>query len=255
MARNFDGTVSQLEVSDDVALTPSDKITWGIWARPVGAQDDFGNIIRKGISNPSYLLQQNGSNVREYLSQLRIGGVNKRANAAHTALVDEEWHLFFGRWSSGGVVKLDIYDSSATKVVDLDGDSATGTIDSNTSSLRFGFESSSASFRWAGDLAESFLFDVELTDDQLQGFAWKSVARRLVAPSNLSGYWPIWGLHSPEIDLSGNGNNLTVTSAARANHPPITPFTPKWAATVPLIETVAAEIPAARPAWNYRLHA
>ena len=57
-----------------------------------------------------------------------------------------------------------------------------------------------------------------------------------VSPIDLTGLWPVWGLHSPEIDLSGKGHDGTVVGTSRSNGPPITLFTPKWAATIPLIE-------------------
>lgn len=39
---------------------------------------------------------------------------------------------------------------------------------------------------------------------------------------SLVGYWPLWGVNSPEIDLSGNGNTGTVTGATSSSDgPPI----------------------------------
>lgn len=36
----------------------------------------------------------------------------------------------------------------------------------------------------------------------------------------LYGYWPLWGVNSPEIDLSGNGNTGTVTGATESSDGP-----------------------------------
>jgi hypothetical protein len=40
-----------------------------------------------------------------------------------------------------------------------------------------------------------------------------------------AGFWPIFGVASPEPDLSGNGNNGTITGATQANSFPRSPFT------------------------------
>lgn len=39
--------------------------------------------------------------------------------------------------------------------------------------------------------------------------------------ANLRGLWPLWGVASPELDLSGNLNNGTVTGATAADHAPV----------------------------------
>lgn len=49
---------------------------------------------------------------------------------------------------------------------------------------------------------------------------------------------PTFGLQSPEPDYSGNSNDMTVTGTSRANDPPITLFTPKWAATIPFVSAL-----------------
>jgi hypothetical protein len=69
-----------------------------------------------------------------------------------------------------------------------------------------------------------------LSLNELKGLMVKTAPTQVVA-----GFWPLWGLSSPEPDLSGNRNDGTVTGAVRSNHPPITLFTPKWAATMPWI--------------------
>ena len=40
-------------------------------------------------------------------------------------------------------------------------------------------------------------------------------------------YLPMWGLSSPEPDLSGNANNGTLTGTSYADHPPVTGYTKK----------------------------
>lgn len=49
----------------------------------------------------------------------------------------------------------------------------------------------------------------------------------MIRPLQLKGYWPLDGLRSPEPDLSGNVNNLTLTGTALASGPPVAMFTPR----------------------------
>jgi hypothetical protein len=39
----------------------------------------------------------------------------------------------------------------------------------------------------------------------------------------LAGYWPLWGNHSPEPDISGNVLNGILSGTSGANHAPVTP--------------------------------
>jgi hypothetical protein len=45
-----------------------------------------------------------------------------------------------------------------------------------------------------------------------------------VRPTKLTHYWPLWGTHSPEINLVRGASSGTLTGTSRANGPPIAPF-------------------------------
>lgn len=53
-----------------------------------------------------------------------------------------------------------------------------------------------------------------------------------IRPAALQVCIPLWGLHSPEIDLSANSDTAAVTGTTLANGPPVTLFTPKIVAWV-----------------------
>ncbi len=77
-----------------------------------------------------------------------------------------------------------------------------------------------------GSLAEWTVWSVDLTANEVAALALGGRPHR-VRPASLTGYWPLWGLTSPEPDLSGNANNGTLTGTAFATHAPLTPFTKK----------------------------
>ena len=67
-----------------------------------------------------------------------------------------------------------------------------------------------------GRIAEASYYNVILNADAIQGI------RRcpLFYPNGLKLYVPLYGISSPELDLTGNGNVGTVTGAVRIDHPP-----------------------------------
>lgn len=97
---------------------------------------------------------------------------------------------------------------------------------------------------FAGLIAEATLWNAALVDEEIAALA-TGVRPHKVRPGNLVGYWPLFGLASPEPDLSGLGQSMTLGGGAgapsAANHAPLTPFTPK-ARTQPLLAAAASGI-------------
>ena len=83
--------------------------------------------------------------------------------------------------------------------------------------------------------------------DVLKADAWEAAVlpalARGVPPGRfregLLGYWPLWGIHSPEIDLATGVHSMVLNAGpVRANHPPVVPFSRRlW---VPFPESAAA---------------
>lgn len=92
-----------------------------------------------------------------------------------------------------------------------------------------------------GDIGYVSYFDRVISKNEMLAYLRDPIrtAKAIEAQSGAKFIMPIWGLHSPEIDLSTNGVVGTVTGTVRANDPPVTLFTPKWAAGAPLIEVAA----------------
>lgn len=86
----------------------------------------------------------------------------------------------------------------------------------------------------SGTLAEATLWNVALTASEVVALA-AGVPSLLVRPASIVGYWPIYGLDSPERDFnpgiaSTARRALTMTgTAALANHAPVAPsFFPRF---------------------------
>jgi hypothetical protein len=78
--------------------------------------------------------------------------------------------------------------------------------------------------------ADFSLWNVELTPAEVLALA-KGARPNTIRPANLSLWWPLDGLQSPEPDLSGGGRNGTLSTPANGSiqpGPPVAPFTPRW---------------------------
>lgn len=99
--------------------------------------------------------------------------------------------------------------------------------------------------RWDGTLAadcvlaDCMVWNVILTPDEVAAIARGADPRR-TRPLNIVAHAPILGLSSPEPDWGSAHTTYAITGTTFVNHPPRTLYTPKWAATVPLIEVAVA---------------
>lgn len=125
-----------------------------------------------------------------------------------------------GSW---GCMTLTV-SSATSRVGYCNGVAANGSADSIGSSgmdmvrvgvLRFG---GTDFYLWNGKLAEPAVWDAALTADEVNSLE-RGISPLLVRPQSLVSYWPLYGRHSPEIDLVG-GVGLTVSGTApAAEHP------------------------------------
>jgi hypothetical protein len=105
--------------------------------------------------------------------------------------------------------------------------------------------SSSPSTYFSGPLALAAVWDnYALSASEiaaLAGGAWPED----VAASSLVGFWPLWGIQSPEIDLSRLKRNLTVTGATLGTAgPPVRPYSRRfWGPVYPTFDTGAPPPP------------
>lgn len=93
---------------------------------------------------------------------------------------------------------------------------------------------------WTGDIAELTVWNVVLTDQEVAILA-KGIRSRRLRPINCIAYYPLWGTHSPEIDLVSIPNSMTVTGATRGiGHAPVEPFSGYLWGTMPIETAMVA---------------
>ncbi len=86
-----------------------------------------------------------------------------------------------------------------------------------------------------GRIAQCAIWNVALNDAEIAALA-RGIAPPYVQPAACIGYWPVWGLHSPEIDLCPVPQAMTlVNTCAPANHAPVTPFSSRFWVPMPFM--------------------
>lgn len=211
MARNFSGSGQYLGYSG-VAVTAA-PLTMACWF----------NAAAIGSTMLSLGNSAGGSDFEILLGA--SGAVNARcspgaAAATSTQATANVWYHAAG-----------VFASSTSRTAYLNGGGAGSNSTSGTPS---GLNQTGIGQLWInshsnlfqGKIAEAAVWNAALAAAEIAALAAGALPRH-VRPQNLVAYWPLFGLLSPEPDLSGNGQSLTVTGATAANHAPVTLFTRK----------------------------
>lgn len=173
---------------------------------------------------------------------------NITADSAHTdnvvttsdAYDDDKWHacLLVER-DSGGFRHLDLYVDGTFIGTDMNANPGGVSIFNR---VAFGRALGPTPFdSLQGTLAEGFIANVDPTAEQVASWS-RGASARHVFGNALKGYWPLWGLHDPEIDVSGQRNDLTLAGTGKNDQAPVAPYTPKWAASLPAANATTRRI-------------
>ena len=223
MSRLFDGIDDGITVADDPAFefTTSESYTLCAWVRH-SSLTGYQNYFRKddGFASPRRILgfRKNGvTNVIECL--LGTVGVDLQSFGGSTALTTDTWY-FVALVRDVGADQIRLYLATASGDVTQEAaatDTTTTTHGENTRELQIGREFSPGSTATEvinGRMADVRVYGRALTVNELRG-----VKHGVILDAPL-GHWPLWGVASPEPDLSGNRRNGIVVGAVAADHAP-----------------------------------
>ena len=216
-SRDFDGSNDRLDMGNTNDITTG-SVSIAIW---VNLDEDASNDAMIGKGPPGaagYVLHEDDS-ASDVAEAFVHDGADSN-NCGGGAFPDATWVFYAMTWnndtnahksySSGSA------QASATQLCS-ETSSVIGSI-TNASNFRIG-ERGDAGNDMAGLAAYGMVWAgkdltaVEIVDAQ---FRPGSIV------DSLTGYWPIWGSESPEIDLSGSGFTGTVSgTTASASGPPV----------------------------------
>lgn len=211
MARTWDGIDDLIDCGTLSGMGGQTVLTLAFWGRRAGTVANFLPVGMRTDTNNGFILNiYSDGNV--YCNPSN-GGLQYGSFASNDTTL-HHWGMVFDGNGSTNADKLKAYLDGANQTL-----SFTGTIPTTTaaadSSFKFGRSVPDAAFG-TGDLSEGALWQAALTADEM-GVLADGVCPLLVRPAALIHYWPIWGNHSPELDLVG-GANGTLTGTTKLDH-------------------------------------
>lgn len=222
MARTFGG-VSTDRI--DTGYTANNTLrSYHIWSYRTG--EGGGSVGRMFDKGGNTLLDNNGSGT------IAFGSVwTGNLGLWHCSMSDNAWNPIGVSYDAGSSSNVPImYVGGASQSLTTDS-SPSGSAPSDSNDFCIGNRNTDNARNWAGRLAEFAVWDAILNASEFAALALGVPAYR-VRPQSLSLYVPVWGLASPEPDLSSGHRSCTVTGTTQVSHPPVTLFTPKGHAPV-----------------------
>ena len=219
MARSFTAA-SSMYLSVSAGLTyPVTLVAWS-YITSIASQRHVLQTTDTTGNNAHGLSVNSSGNV---LSESNAG--SSAAATSSTALSANSWNHIAG-----------VFASATSRAAYLNGagksTNATSLTPSSISLVYVGvFRAGSSNFNlMQGRIAEAAIWSAALTDDEILALA-RGVNPRQMRPDTLWGYWPLWGIDSPERDMSGNARHATlVNSPTQADHAPVPLWRPKFMA-------------------------
>jgi len=95
--------------------------------------------------------------------------------------------------------------------------------------------------KFSGMLGEIAVWSVALTDEEVSALAAKVPASE-IRPDSIKAYWPLYGIHSPEVDQKANVYPMTLNgSPTRSDHAPVI-WRPDWLTSLETLEPAGVGI-------------
>lgn len=205
MARLFTSASSEyLSVaSTPVAAAP---LTMACWFRNpttvVGTQVLF-SLMNSGAANDGFFLEKNGSNLK---ATTIAGGSAAAAQPATSIATANTWFHLAAVFASATDRRA--WVNGAAKATN-----ATSKTPSGVNSVIIGARGGSSVTSFAGArIAEVGLWNVALLDEEIAALG-AGMSPLKMRSASLVGYWPVWGLHSPEIDLTSGARSMTLSGS------------------------------------------
>jgi len=225
MARNLPaGGTTRINFGNPTSLDiTGDQLTMMFWVKRASSSTNrFMALAKRNNSGDNaydfkWQPTPNGNTLR-FCLDTGSGIVCHNSSAAHTET--GSWHHVAATYD--GSNKRMYFDG----VEDANTPAESGNIISVAEPLLLGAnDDTSPGDESDGDYAEVAVWAARLTAAEIAAIASGAVAPWQVRYSDLRGYWPLWGTHATEIDLSPHQNGGTlVGSPARATHAPVAPF-------------------------------
>jgi hypothetical protein len=228
MSRLFDDGVPELAQVNSTPITavPLTLACW-FYSDSIALNQTLIGIYDASVANQWFTLQAMGAVIGDKLWAQVQGGIGGAQAATSSGYSANTWHHACG-----------VFASATSRTVYIDGGSAGSDAANKTPSgldrITVGYMGDSTpTYALSGRVAWASIWSAALSAVEIASLAggilpWK------VRAANLKACYPLWGLHSPELDISGNGYDLTLTGTTRADDPPVAPFSMRMRGQAPM---------------------
>ena len=216
MARSFNGSTDKIDVGTGISY-PTSAITmslWFYWTAAGAASSTFQAFIAGNTAGCGmYIDNSTGVKKIAVYTPVTGGGGFVDVDPGSTVVTTNLWHHFYYTYDTVNGL-LTFLDNVSQGTAAANGNLAFGAIDTH-----IGDDPANAGRNLFGSIADVAIWNIALSSTQ-RGQLFNGVRPVNVNSANLIGWWPLDGYASPEPDLSGAGNNGTLTGTGGIVGPP-----------------------------------
>ena len=238
MARWFQ-TTDVVSIASAARFNTSGWNSWSFWFRDHASSVDDINFVARSASHAAAggvsIVGGLSAGNRTIYALLDYNGAYAGIFSTTGTFTQDVWHHALLRFYNAGTGQTNTLWANGAQ----DGTLASGSFTLSANVVIAGFLTGSTSINKDVDIADFAWWDTNLSDNEVIALA-RGMNPGRVRQANLLAHLPLWGLHSPEIDLSAYSDTATVTGTSVANGPPVTLFTPKQ--TSMITDTAAGQI-------------
>jgi Concanavalin A-like lectin/glucanases superfamily len=223
VARSFNGSSDTINLgSNDTFLGPA-AISLSVWVNPAFTIPAYSAVVSRFDQADTFYYQIFIKSTGKAAWYIRgPSGGPSIDPGSHTISTSTWTHLGLTYDSVNGLQTYVNGVSDGTQ-------SANGALATNYGGtfLTLGEDLNTGGRLFAGNMADFSLWNTPLSAAEFLALA-SGTRPNKIRPIALRAWLPLDGLVSPEPDLTGNGNNGTLTGTAKVFGPPFAPFTPRW---------------------------
>ena len=209
-----------------LGLNPMTVCAW-IYPTTTGG-GTFGRIVHQTATVDSFFCLDGTTVANGLRLGLGTSGSSGTGISVANTIIMSAWNFVAGQWQYPTTPTIKLFKGSPTSLISEVSyntqQNYTGSTYTPTGNLKIG-KRDGTDRTFVGTISHVYIFSAFLTLAELVSIQYGIIPAHLY--SDLKGFWSLWGVVSPEPDLSGKLNNGTVTGATKANGPPVGVYGPK----------------------------
>ena len=205
-SRTFDGVDDTIAIADGASVRAQRPMAVGAWLKKDSASEQDTILNKRGGTNDDWAMFSSATSG----IQLTFFGIAD--TSVTTPTWDTNWHYVVVTISSGGTVTF--YSDGSSE-----GTASINAPVTSTATLHYMVAKDTSGTITAyqdGDVAHGQIWARAISGVEVNETMWKPE----FVPLNRSVLNPLFGVDSPEIDLSGNGKTGTLTGTTESNEGP-----------------------------------